>query len=643
MLREARPAGHSFARAFPECNVPTGTLGTDSGNQMKQKIILSALIAAAILPSESFADNQEIVVTASRIPQPLDSTIADTSVITSRQIRDSGAPDLATLLRSLPGVELVQTGGFGSQASIFMRGTDSTQMLVLLDGVRIDSATLGTTAIEHIMLSDIDHIEVVRGNVSSLYGSQAIGGVIQIFTKKGKGKPSFTVSTGGGNQGTASASAGFSGEVDGTSFGVHAGRFRTEGVSAMNPALIPGVNPNNNGYVNESADASIRHEINQDHAISASLYGTRGNISYDNPFNPAVTDINNIVEKIQKATVRSEDSITDSWKSDLSLSQGSDDSHNYLNGVLQSRYQTDNDLLSWQNNYTISPDARMHVTAEHLRQAVSSTVLFTQTSRVVNSLSAGFDGNHGKHSVQVDIRQDRYSDFGTANTGLLGYGYSFAKAWRATASVSNAFRAPTFDDMYWPLSFGYQGNPNLQPEKSKNWEAGLHYAGNGQHVDMIHFDNRIHNLITINAGFTTMININQATITGDDLIYRGDFGPTHLGFNATFQDPKDAVTGQLLPRRARQYATLSASRDFSAWNVGSELRYSGPRSDANPFTFAPVTLPSYAILNLTSRYTVNRHLDVLARIGNAFNRNYSEAYGYNTLGRTIFVGLDFRQ
>ena len=217
---------------------------------MKRKTITLALFGAISFPCTAFADTpdmEEIVVTATRMPQALDKSIADTTVLNEKDIKNSGAPDVETLLRSVTGIEIVQSGGLGSQSSIFMRGTNSNQVLVLLDGVRIDSATTGSTALEHIMLDSIERIEIVRGNVSSLYGSEAIGGVIQLFTKQGHGAPSFNASAGVGNEGTRHMSAGFSGAVQDTSFSVNAARVKTDGVSAMNPQIMTNANPNNNG------------------------------------------------------------------------------------------------------------------------------------------------------------------------------------------------------------------------------------------------------------------------------------------------------------------------------------------------------------------------------------------------------------
>ena len=300
--------------------------------------------------------------------------------------------------------------------------------------------------------------------------------------------------------------------------------------------------------------------------------------------------------------------------------------------------QTRSNQLAWQNNLKITNNHYVNLAVEHLGQAVSSDTLLTQTTRDVNSLLGGYVGEYGAHQLQLNLRQDRYTDFGTANTGFLGNGVSFTDSWRATASVSKAFKAPTFNDLYYPLTFGFSGNPNLRPERSQNKEVGLHYLANGQRVDAVYFDNRISDLIASDATFTTVVNVNQARIDGQELSYTGEFGNTHLKANATFQNPRDAATGMTLLRRAKEYASIAASHDYDAWNIGAELRYSGERQDVG----AP-TLPSYQLFNLTARYNIDNHLNLSARVDNLFNRDYSEAYSYNTLGRTLFVGLIYQQ
>lgn len=611
---------------------------------MKQNKISLALFGAITFTHAAYADTptepivlDEMVVTATRMPQPLAQTIADTTVINEQEIRQSGAADVPTLLRSLAGVEVAQSGGMGKQSSTFMRGTNSNHVLVLLDGVRINSATVGTTALEHIMLDSIERIEVVRGNVSGLYGSEAIGGVIQLFTKRGHGTPAFNASAGLGSHGTKRVSLGYSGNVNANSFSVNVGKTKTDGISAINTSIKPTANPDNDGYDNTTLNAQVKHTFNVDHQLSASVFSTRGDSQYDGS---GISSRHNTLANIDKLSLISDNQLSAMWHSSVRLAQGADESQDYKDGVQQSRFQTKSNQLAWQNELQLKDAQRVNLAAEHLGQAVSATTLFAQTTRNVNSLLAGYVAEYGVQQVQFNLRHDRYSDFGIANTGLLGYGVSFAGKWRATANISSAFKAPTFNDLFYPLSFGYQGNPNLKPERSVNQEIGLHYAANGQHVDAVYFDNRMGDLIASNGAGTTSINIDHAQITGQELSYSGEFGKSHLKANVTLQNPRDTATGNVLPRRAKEYASVTASHDFGVWNAGAELRHSGERKNSN---FDNFVLPSYQLLNLNAGYKVNTHLNVLARVDNLFNRNYSEAYSYNTLGRTLFVGLQYQQ
>ena len=161
-------------------------------------------------------------------------------------------------------------------------------------------------------------------------------------------------------------------------------------------------------------------------------------------------------------------------------------------------------------------------------------------------------------------------------------------------------------------------------------------------MDAIAFDNRINDLIAINPSFTTVININQARIHGQEISYSGKFGATYIKASATFQNPRNTANGQLLPRRAQEFGSLSASHDFNALNLGAEVRFSGARQDTNQLTSETVTLPSYQLMNLTARYQIDKHFNLMGRVGNLFDRNYSEVYGYQTLGRTLFIGLNYQ-
>ena len=614
---------------------------------MKKYHLLAAFFCALSPLAHAATDTSldEIVVTATRIEQPLKHTLSTTTVITQEDIKNSQAADVITILRSVAGVEISQTGGYGKSSSLFLRGSNSTQTLVLLDGVRINSATTGTTSIEHLMLDQIERIEIVRGNVSSLYGSEAIGGVIQIFTKRGRGEPVFNVSAGAGNHGTQRAAAGFGGSIENTNFNLQVSRFNTEGVSAINPAIVPAANPDSDGYDNTSVSANVRHSLNADHSLSASAFNSLGRNQYDSAYGPS-TDINTNKVRVSKFSLASDDRLSESWQSKLQLAQGTDNYQDFKNGaptafsgVPSSKFQTDNTQVIWQNMIRLDEGNQLLVGAEHLDQQVSSDIRpgYMQDQRKVNSLFAGYTGNYGAHKLQTNIRQDNNSQYGTANTGLLGYGYSFNDTWRATTSYSTAFRAPTFNELYYP---GY-GNAALKPEQSRNKEAGLHYTANEHKLSVIYFDNRTSDLI---AGFP-LKNINEARIDGFEFSYAGQFGDTGVKLAATSQNPRDLTNNKALDRRANMHSSVAATQKLGALQIGAEWRYSDTRTDTDRFSFpsVPRTLEAYHVFNLTAAYSLSKQLKLSLRADNLTDQNDSNAYGYNPLGRTFFVSMSYQQ
>ncbi len=613
---------------------------------MKQKFFFAAWLFAVIPLAQAATETlDEVVVTATRSEQALTQTLSHTTVITQKEIQASQAADVPALLKGLAGVEISQKGGIGKQSSLFLRGTNFNQTLVLLDGVRINSATTGATAIDQLMLDQIDRIEVVRGNVSSLYGSEAIGGVIQIFTKRGKGTPSFNANIGAGSHNTQRASAGFGGEVASTTFNVQVSKYKTDGVSAINPALATNVNSDKDGYDNTGASVNVGYNFNADHHASVSLFETNGDVQADNSgFSANAADVHTSRTKLSKQSLESANRFTDFWESRLTFAQGVDDLKSYTNGVSSSSFKTRSDQLAWQNKLKMGESNVLLIGLERLDQRVSGSTAFSRTERTSDSVFAGYTGNYGVQQVQLNLRSDKYSDFGTANTWLLGYGIDLTEALRMTASLATAYKAPTFNDMYYPLdAYGYQGNPNLQPERSHNSELGVHYAVQSQRVDLVYFDNRIRDLIVINNTYTTMINLNEARSNGVELAYNGQFGDTGVRLAATRQNPRDVQTGQTLLRRAKDFSSAGVTRQLGALKVGGEWQHSGERADSDINTFARTTLAAYDVVNLTASYALNKRLDLSARVDNLFNRDYMLAHGYNTLGRTVFVGLNYQQ
>jgi vitamin B12 transporter len=611
---------------------------------MHQKHLIAALLCSfPAIAGAAEVSGDEIIVTATRIEQPRSQALSHVTVLDAEKIAGSGAADLPSLLRKQAGIEVTQSGGIGSQSSLFLRGSNSNHTLVLLDGVRISSATTGATAIDQLMLDQVERIEIVRGNVSSLYGSDAIGGVIQIFTKQGHGEPGANLSAQAGSHNTQRASVGFGGDAGNTRFNLQASTFKTDGISSINTTIAPAANPNNNGYDNQSLSGKLRHSFNDDHSLSASAFTSKGRISTDNAFGAATTDVNQGDSSLNKFALASDNRLADTWQSHLQASLGTDELVSYLNGAKSSNFLTDNRMLGWQNDVSLGESGKLLLGAEGLEQRVTSNTLYSRTSRRVKSLYSGYTGLFGAHQLQANLREDRYSDFGTASTGLIGYGFNFDDNWRASASYSTAFHAPTFNDMYWPAAWGYQGNANLKPERSKNLEVGLHYHSSGQHLDLVYFDNRIRDLI--DPGVTMPVNLNQVRIDGYELGYGGQFGDTSLTAALTLQNPRDEQTGLRLIRRAKVFGNLGISQTLGAWKLGGEVRFSDVRQD-NHITAWPtqrVTLNSYQLFGLSASYAWSKQLSIALRGDNLTNQQYALLHGYNTLGRTFSIGLNWQQ
>ena len=614
---------------------------------MKQQKLLAAILCAVSPLSYAATDVlDEIVVTATRITQPLNQTLSSTSVITRQDIQNSQAPDVPTVLRNVAGVEVGQNGGIGKTSGMFLRGTNSTQVLVLVDGVRVNSGTTGMTSLDQIMLDQVDHIEIVRGNVSSLYGSEAIGGIVQIFTKRGSGEPAMNVSAGLGSKGTRRLSAGIGGAERGTDFNIQLSTLTTDGIQARNMALAPTANPNPDGYHNNSFSANVGHDFNADHRISASIFGSNGNNVYSNPYNASPTDVSSDREQIWKLALASDDRFTEAWHSKLQLATGVDQYRDLLNSTptpYGSLYQTSSNQLTWQNALHLSDSKQLLLGVESLRQQVSSDINpgFVQTTRQVNSLFAGFTGRYDAHQLQANLRQDNNSQYRSNTTWLLGYGYALTDAWRATASYSTAFRAPTFNELYYP---GY-GNPALKPEHARNIDAGVHYSvTGGQQFDAVYFDNRISDLVNtvlvdpVNFVYQAR-NVNRARMNGFEFSYAGRFGDTGVKTALTLQDPHDADTGVQLDRRAKLHGNLGVTQQLGAWLMGGEWLYSGTRPDSSNSQ----TLSSYNVFNLTAVYAIGKQTKLSLRADNLTKQNDSNVYGYNPLGRRLFVGISYQQ
>ena len=334
--------------------------------------------------------------------------------------------------------------------------------------------------------------------------------------------------------------------------------------------------------------------------------------------------------------------INEKWRSKVTLAQGIDDLKSFTDGAFTSRFKTTNNQYGWQNDIEIAEGHRLVAGLEYLNQDVVSTTQFSTTDRSVESRYLTYFGELGPHTVQVNGRYDRYSDFGGNFSGLLGYGYRITENWRVTAGVSNAFRAPTFNELYDP-SFGF-GNPNLKPEKARSTEVGVQYQRASQRVKAVMFRTRTDDLIvgvfdpvTFNFPAT---NLDHSESKGLELSYTGELGPLELRASFTEQRSKNLDTSERLLRRANRFGSLGAQYRLGDWRIGGEVLASGNREDFEiREPFGKVKLSGYSVVNLTTSYQFTPSSRVALKVENALDKQYELVRGYNTQGRSFFVSL----
>ncbi|WP_444633102.1 TonB-dependent receptor domain-containing protein [Cupriavidus oxalaticus] len=608
--------------------------------------IAAALASFTLVPATSFAQAADsgsaqqlapVVVTSTRTAQSITEALPHTTVVTQEDIVNSQAPDLRTLLRNQAGVELTANGGMGTNTSLFMRGANSNQTLILIDGVRVSAVSSGTAQLANILPDQIDRIEVVRGNVSALYGSDAIGGVVQIFTKSGAGQaPAANASVEYGSNNTRQGTVGYGGQVGDTSFNLTGSAFKTDGFSSINTQQAPRANPNDNPYENQSVSGQVKHRFTPDWDAGFSGYYSKSKLSFDSAFGRP-TDDNRTNSELYALSAFVNGKVGADWTTHFKLSQSADNSDTFLNGRPNGTFNTRNRQFNWQNEYAVAAGHTLLFGTDYLQQELVSSSYGAPT-RNVFSVFGGYDGRIGKHQLQLNARNDHYSDFGNQGSFFAGYGYNVTDAFKLIASVSNAFRAPTFNELYFP-NFG---QPNLQPERARSVEAGVQYTtARAGLLRVTAFETRYDDLIVSAlqpSGLFLAENVNKAKVQGIEASWRATVYGTDLGASVTFQNPVDEQNNTQLLRRARRHAALDVGRNFGNWRFGGEWLVSSSRMDAGSRR-----LGGYGIVNLNARYNIDKQWFVVARVENLFDKDYQLAYPYNTQGRAGFITLGWRQ
>jgi vitamin B12 transporter len=591
--------------------------------------VLSLAVAASVHAQDAI---NNVVISASRTEQRIQDALPATTLITRADIDRAQAVDLPSLIRNVTGIEIVQNGGVGTVSSAFIRGAESRHTLVLVDGIPINNLNFSAAALEHIPLVNVERIEVVRGNVSSLYGSNALGGVIQIFTRDAGTSPwtSLTAQVGSRGLVDVSGSTGVKKE-SGLALTASAQTLHSQGFNAINQKELTGTNPDRDGYSRRVLSAGVSQDLSQLGRIGLKLSESKGVTEYDSQFGPATqTDKSNFA--LTNASLYGQFKLASDLQLDANMGQTSDSLDASVTAYpyrIKSSSQNSSLGLTWRALQGHIVTAGYETTTQRL----DSDTVYKKTERTLNASRLGYLINQGDHLLQINLRQDDYSDFGMATTGLFGYGYRLTPALRVSANTSTGFMAPTFNDLYYP----YGGNPNLRPEHLRSNEIAAQYASGAHDLRVTYFDNQFTDLIGNNSSYVRT-NIAKAQNKGVELIYIGKFANSTINAGFTSQDPLNSITQKQLDRRAKTIANFGLNQDLGAWSVGAQTRYSSERPDAAQTK----TLGAYFVSDLTASYQWSRDLKLIGRINNVFDRKFETAYGYNQVRRGVFAGLNWQ-
>jgi vitamin B12 transporter len=589
-----------------------------------RSILFVAAFCAALPAAAAPPLQPEVTVTATRRSQTVDDALASVTVITREDIERSLAPDLPTLLRGVAGVDLSRTGGEGQQTSVFLRGSNANQVLVLIDGVRVASANTGAFAWEHLPLGQIERIEVVRGPRASWHGSDAVGGVIQVFTRDPRGL-SATMSAGRYGRLAASASYG-AGDAD-ASFGVTLGGIDFDGYSAQLPGSF-GYDPDDDGYINRNLGLRAQRTLGGQR-LALHAYATHADVDFDQGRSSVDTEVGGV---------------------ELGGDLGTGFGHRLAIGLQRELLSTPvfaNDFRSrrasvdWTGDLALSDLDSLVFGLNWQRERGESRITgvgcqYCESRRNLGAF-ASLQGGRERIDWQLAARHDDAGGFGGATTGQAALGFRPTEGLRTFASFGQGFRAPNLNELFSP-GFGglFGGNPALEAERSRSAEAGVDFTASAHRVGLRAFRTRTRDLIAFQGGATFQaVNIARAAVDGAELTWAWDAAPWRLDAAATWQDAEDATTGDALLRRPQRKLSMDVERELGAWTLGAGLYHASERRD-----FAGELAP-YTLLDLRASWRFAPAWRLGLRLDNVTDRDYQLASGFATPGRALQVNVRY--
>ena len=602
-------------------------------SRASQALISVACLTAVSAHAQSTDSLSPVVVTATRSPTALTDILADVSVFDRDQIDRSGATAVSEVLSRLPGISISQTGGPGSTTGVFVRGSDSRFTAVYVDGVRIDSQSTGGASWEALPLSQVERIEVLRGPAAAIYGSDAVAGVVQIFTREGV--TGFRPSLGGAlsSYGTKEANASLRGGDDKIRYALSLAQDQSKGFNAK----LTG-NPDLDGYRNQSFSGRLVLQLNADQKLDFTALQNDQKSGYDG-YTPGLND--QALRKLQTLGLKWSTQWTDKWKTQLGLTKGTDRYETspsvYLTQTQTTGYSLRNELTMGAGLLALDLERR----ADELDNSSTTPAL---TSRHQDALAVGYGRRMGAHSLQVNARHDNDSELGQKSSGGLAYGYAITRTLRVTASTGTAFRVPTLFQR-----FSVYGSANLKPETSSSHEIGLRWLSGPDRAAVVVYQNTLSNLIDYVSGPGSCVNgvgtyagcynnVGHARMSGVTLSANTAVANVHLGASLDVMKPLNLDTHKDLARRARNQVKFTADMPVDDWRLSGELQYVGERFDnaSNTTRLAP-----YALIGISAGKSISHDWRLLTKINNLTDKNYTLANGYSTPGRVFYVGLNW--
>lgn len=623
---------------------------------MLSKSVISCAIAAALSlvsfvasADEAATDLPHVVVTATRTAQTQDQTLASMTVITREDIDLLQPASLMDLLAATPGMSMSDTGGPGKSAGLYLRGTSASQLAVLVDGVRVGLVSAGAVAFSYIPLDQVERVEIVRGPFSSLYGSDAIGGVVQIFMRHAAGSfvPNVSVTT--GSWATRKASAGLSSSTDNGWISVQASHHRTDGINACRMGAASAFagcyadQPDRDGFLDNALSLTAGYRFNEAWSVDGVAMRSEGWSDYDGLDYATGLDYKGDEFITQSVGGQLRFALNQRVKFSLRGGSSMDSSTYMLKGALgkveSGHINSRRNLGSLQTDIDTG-NGLVTLGYDWEQQKLDSNVAYSFTGRTIRGAFAQWQAGFGAQSLQANLRRDDNSQYGHKTTGSLLWGLDLSEALRLTANYGTAFRAPTFNDLYYP---GY-ANPNLMPETSRNVQFGLRGTKAFGYWSVEAYRNDIRDMITFDAATYKPANIGRAHIQGIEAVLGAKLGGFDVRATATvMRSRNDSSSGvndnKLLPRRPERSARLDVDRTLGAFTLGGGWSVASRRFDdiGNQHS-----LGGYGLLDLRAGWKLNTDWQLQLSVDNVLDKNYETAWYFNQPRRNFMLTLNWR-